>query len=58
MAFGASWTDLRVEAVLSEAIVVCLGRIVERVVGPVHQGVLAEHGSHICSCGKIGELGM
>lgn len=33
---------------LSELAVVGSGRIVERVVGPVHEGVLAEHGSHFC----------
>jgi hypothetical protein len=32
---------------LSELAIGC-GCIVERVVGPVHEGVLAEHGSHFC----------
>lgn len=41
---------IRVEAVLSEAIVVGCGSVVEGVVGSVHEGVLAEHGSHPCDC--------
>lgn len=36
----------RVKAMLSELAIVGCGGIVERVVGPVHEGVLAEHGSH------------
>lgn len=46
---------LRVEAVLSEAIVVDFGCIAEGVVGPVHEGVLAE-GSHSCGGGVFGLL--
>lgn len=38
----------RVKAMLSELAIVGCGGIVERVVGPVHEGVLAEHGSHFC----------
>lgn len=47
----------RVKAVLSELAIVGCGRIVERVVGPVHEGVLAEHGSHFCGSddGKDGD---
>lgn len=34
---------------LPKAIVVSCGSVIHRVVGPIHEGVLAEHGSHICS---------
>lgn len=44
---------IRVEAVLPEAIVVGLGSVVKGVVGPVHEGVLAEHGSHPCDCDDL-----
>jgi len=40
---------------LSELAVVGCGRIVERVVGPVHKGVLAEHGSHFCGFEDVEE---
>lgn len=40
--------DVRVKAMLSETVIVGCGSFVEGVVGPVHQGVLAEHGSHRC----------
>jgi hypothetical protein len=36
----------RVKSMFSKLAVVGLGSIRERVVGPVHQRVLAEHGSH------------
>lgn len=45
---------LRVKAMLSELAVVGCGSFVERVVGPVHQGILAEHGSHLCFCLRSG----
>lgn len=44
---------LRVEAVLPEAIVGGFGGVVEGVVGSVHDGVLAKHGSHLCGCGGL-----
>lgn len=37
----------RVETTLTELVVVLLGDIGEGVVGPVHYGVLAKHGSHL-----------
>jgi hypothetical protein len=43
----------RVESMFSKLSIVGLGSIGERVVGPVHQGVLAKHGSHDCRlCGE------
>ena len=38
----------RVESMFSKLSVVGLGSLGERVIGPVHQGVLAKHGSHGC----------
>lgn len=42
---------LRIESMLSKLSIVRLGSFRERVVGPVHQGVLAEHGSHFVEFG-------
>lgn len=33
------------------------GSVVEGVVGPVHEGVLAEHGSHPCECDVLQQVG-
>lgn len=44
---------LRVKAVLPEAIVGGFGGVVEGVIGTVHDGVLAEHSSHICGGGDL-----
>lgn len=47
---------VRVEAMLPEAIALDFGCIVEGVVGPVHEGVLAEHGSHLCGGRSAGRV--
>jgi hypothetical protein len=39
---------IRVEAMLAGLAAVLLGSIGEGVVGPIHERVLAEHGSHDC----------
>ena len=57
-ATSSSSAYLRVKAMLPRSLGSCCpGRIVEGIIGPVHEGVLTEHGSHdgIASWSKLGD---